>query len=140
MCGICGIVDYSGKWPVDEGNLNKMVATLAHRGPDEEDAELEVADGPVPNRDPGVAAGVEHASSGAVTDEPEATHVQRDVVCPEDDPVAGAAQVGGQRGVDGDGVSARHRVGGRNRHDQANREREQDGENASLHETSSRGR
>jgi asparagine synthase (glutamine-hydrolysing) len=35
MCGICGIIDYSGKWPVDEETLNRMVATLAHRGPDD---------------------------------------------------------------------------------------------------------
>src|SRR5438132_10014999 len=34
MCGICGVVDSSA--PVDREALEKMTATLAHRGPDDE--------------------------------------------------------------------------------------------------------
>ena len=33
MCGICGIVDFSGR-PVDRGSLARMVTALHHRGPD----------------------------------------------------------------------------------------------------------
>jgi len=35
MCGICGIYDRSGR-PVDRSDLERMNATLAHRGPDGE--------------------------------------------------------------------------------------------------------
>ena len=34
MCGICGLVDFSGS-PVGEDVLTRMVATLHHRGPDD---------------------------------------------------------------------------------------------------------
>ncbi len=35
MCGICGIVDYSGK-PVEKGAVGRMCMALEHRGPDGE--------------------------------------------------------------------------------------------------------
>lgn len=35
MCGICGIVDYGGKETLDAGVMERMVGTLAHRGPDD---------------------------------------------------------------------------------------------------------
>src|SRR3989338_907412 len=35
MCGICGVLDKSGK-PVNRDLLQKMARTLRHRGPDEE--------------------------------------------------------------------------------------------------------
>jgi asparagine synthase (glutamine-hydrolysing) len=35
MCGICGIVDYSGE-PISEGTLRAMTETLSHRGPDDQ--------------------------------------------------------------------------------------------------------
>jgi asparagine synthase (glutamine-hydrolysing) len=34
MCGICGVYDSSGGRPADTGVLERMNATLAHRGPD----------------------------------------------------------------------------------------------------------
>ncbi len=40
MCGICGIVDYKGKIPISEDLLKKMVATLAHRGPDDQGVKI----------------------------------------------------------------------------------------------------
>ncbi len=48
MCGICGIVYHDRERPVDAGTLAGMVATLAHRGPDDEGA----------YRAPGVGIGV----------------------------------------------------------------------------------
>jgi len=35
MCGICGIVDFGGKEPLDAAVLERMVGTLSHRGPDD---------------------------------------------------------------------------------------------------------
>lgn len=35
MCGICGIIDYSGK-RVDEGSIRSMCSQMQHRGPDDE--------------------------------------------------------------------------------------------------------
>ncbi len=39
MCGICGVVCLHGE-PVQQGLLNKMASTLAHRGPDAEGCHL----------------------------------------------------------------------------------------------------
>jgi asparagine synthase (glutamine-hydrolysing) len=36
MCGICGVVNFSGNEPVDPGLLRRMTDTLAHRGPDDD--------------------------------------------------------------------------------------------------------
>lgn len=36
MCGICGIIDYSGSRIIDEDRLRKMACALKHRGPDDE--------------------------------------------------------------------------------------------------------
>lgn len=38
MCGICGILAFADGFPVDEPLVRRMCATLAHRGPDAEDA------------------------------------------------------------------------------------------------------
>ncbi len=35
MCGIAGIVDWSGRHPADQGLLDRMITLLQHRGPDE---------------------------------------------------------------------------------------------------------
>jgi asparagine synthase (glutamine-hydrolysing) len=35
MCGICGIINFNGA-PVEEQNLKKMMASMKHRGPDDE--------------------------------------------------------------------------------------------------------
>jgi len=40
MCGICGMVDFQGAGP-DEHTLRAMVATLRHRGPDDEGSVVE---------------------------------------------------------------------------------------------------
>src|SRR5664280_1384187 len=39
MCGICGKLDFTGS-PVDEDLLRRMMALLAHRGPDDSDVYL----------------------------------------------------------------------------------------------------
>ncbi len=44
MCGICGIVDYSGK-NIEEKRIRSMCGSMAHRGPDDEG--VYVAAGPV---------------------------------------------------------------------------------------------
>ena len=36
MCGICGIVNFSVREPVDRRVLERMTAVQAHRGPDDE--------------------------------------------------------------------------------------------------------
>ena len=35
MCGIAGIVDLTGQRPIPPGTVERMAATLTHRGPDE---------------------------------------------------------------------------------------------------------
>lgn len=35
MCGICGIVDYRGRYPINATILNRMVETIGYRGPDD---------------------------------------------------------------------------------------------------------
>ena len=34
MCGICGMFDQTGKRPVNEEIINRMLAVTRHRGPD----------------------------------------------------------------------------------------------------------
>ncbi len=35
MCGICGIIEFSGK-PVEKNTLKSMTDSMIHRGPDDE--------------------------------------------------------------------------------------------------------
>lgn len=44
MCGICGQLNYVDRNPVDRADIERMTATMAHRGPDDEGC---FADGPV---------------------------------------------------------------------------------------------
>jgi asparagine synthase (glutamine-hydrolysing) len=57
MCGICGIVDFSGR-PVDEAALRRMAESLAHRGPEATGTFLSPAPGTPPGR--GAAVGLGH--------------------------------------------------------------------------------
>ncbi len=41
MCGICGVVNKNGVEPVDRGILSNLVASVRHRGPDDEGIFLE---------------------------------------------------------------------------------------------------
>lgn len=43
MCGICGMYNYRSGAPIDEALLRRMVATLVHRGPDDEGMHVEGA-------------------------------------------------------------------------------------------------
>lgn len=35
MCGICGIINFNNS-PVENGQINKMMQTMKHRGPNDE--------------------------------------------------------------------------------------------------------
>lgn len=35
MCGICGLIDFRGKYPIQEKILSRMNDTMSHRGPDD---------------------------------------------------------------------------------------------------------
>jgi len=35
MCGICGIINYSKDYKIEESSLNTMSSKMVHRGPDE---------------------------------------------------------------------------------------------------------
>ena len=39
MCGICGIVDYSGR-PIEPAAVNRMRDAMINRGPDDADTKL----------------------------------------------------------------------------------------------------
>lgn len=45
MCGICGIVDFGGKEPLDAAIMERMTGTLSHRGPDDRGVKLFLGDG-----------------------------------------------------------------------------------------------
>src|SRR6266542_3459079 len=56
MCGICGVVDFSGR-PVDEAALRRMVEALHHRGPEASRVFVPAAPATAEARRPAVALG-----------------------------------------------------------------------------------